>query len=66
MTENELEILRLKLRIEVLQLLLRGLYTGLANSSAHRRASSSGSVFSPSQIPFTKSRYVKHLRGIRT
>jgi hypothetical protein len=33
MTEGELEILRLKVKVEVLQLLLRGLYTGLANSS---------------------------------
>jgi hypothetical protein len=33
MTETELEILRLRLRAEVHQLLLRGLYTGLANSS---------------------------------
>jgi len=32
-TKGELEILRLKLRIEILQLLLRKLYTGLANSS---------------------------------
>jgi hypothetical protein len=33
MTEGELETLRLKMRIEVLQQLLRGLYTGMANSS---------------------------------
>jgi hypothetical protein len=33
MTETELEILRLKVRIEVLQVLIRGLYTGLANTS---------------------------------
>ncbi len=33
MTEAELEILRLKLRIEVLQTMVRGLYTGLANMS---------------------------------
>jgi len=33
MTEAELDILRLKLKIEVHQLLLRGLYTGLVNSS---------------------------------
>ena len=33
MTEVELEILRLRLRVEVHQELLRGLYTGLANSS---------------------------------
>ncbi len=33
MTERELEILRLKVKIEVLHVLLRGLYTGLANSS---------------------------------
>jgi len=33
MTENELEILRLKLKLEVHQVLLRGIYTGLANSS---------------------------------
>jgi hypothetical protein len=33
MTEVELEILRSRLRQEVHQLLLRGLYTGLANSS---------------------------------
>ena len=36
MTKGELEILRLKLRIEILQLLLRQLYTGLANSSLSR------------------------------
>jgi cobalamin biosynthesis protein CbiG len=33
MTEAELENLRLRLRVEVHQELLRGLYTGLANSS---------------------------------
>jgi hypothetical protein len=33
MTENELEILRLKLKLEAHQVLLRGIYTGLANSS---------------------------------
>ena len=33
MTEAELEILRLKLRLEVHQVLLRGLYSGLANIS---------------------------------
>ena len=33
MTEVELKILRLRLRQEVHQELLRGLYTGLANSS---------------------------------
>jgi hypothetical protein len=33
MTEIELEILRLRLRAEVHQVLLRGLYTGLANIS---------------------------------
>jgi hypothetical protein len=33
MTEIKLEILRLKLKIEVHHVLLRGLYTGLANSS---------------------------------
>lgn len=31
MTEAELEILRLRLRVEIHQMLLRGLYTGLAN-----------------------------------
>jgi hypothetical protein len=34
MTETDLEILRLRLRLEVHQVLLRGLYTGLANISA--------------------------------
>lgn len=34
MTESELEIVRLKLRLEIHQILLRGLYSGLANSSA--------------------------------
>jgi len=33
MTESELEILRIKMRLEVHQVLLRMLYTGLANSS---------------------------------
>ena len=33
MTEGELDILRIKLRLEVFHVLLRGLYTGLANSS---------------------------------
>jgi hypothetical protein len=33
MTEVELEILRLRLRAEVHQVLLRGLYTGMANTS---------------------------------
>jgi hypothetical protein len=33
MTEIELEILRLRLRAEAHQVLLRGLYTGLANIS---------------------------------
>jgi hypothetical protein len=32
-TENDLEILRLKVRIEALQLLIRTLYSGLANTS---------------------------------
>ena len=33
MTEAELEIFRLKMKLEVHLVLLRGLYTGLANSS---------------------------------
>lgn len=33
MTPDEMEILRLKLRIEVVRVLLRGLYTALAKSS---------------------------------
>jgi hypothetical protein len=33
MTEGELQTLRLKARLEVLQVLIRGLYTGLANIS---------------------------------
>ena len=33
MTEAELEILRLKIQLEALRVLLRMLYTGLANSS---------------------------------
>ncbi|OYT93399.1 MAG: hypothetical protein CFE43_03915 [Burkholderiales bacterium PBB3] len=33
MTEQELEIVRLKLRLEVQQVLVRGLYIALANSS---------------------------------
>ena len=33
MSKEELEILRLKVKIEVLLMLVRGLYTGLANTS---------------------------------
>jgi hypothetical protein len=33
MTEDELEMFRLKVRVEALRVLVRGLYTGLANSS---------------------------------
>jgi hypothetical protein len=33
MTESELEILRIKVGMEAIRVLLRGLYTGLANSS---------------------------------
>ena len=33
MTEKELDIIRIKIKTEILQVLLRGLYTGLANSS---------------------------------
>jgi hypothetical protein len=33
MTETELEIVRLKVRMEVLRILSRALYTGLANTS---------------------------------
>jgi len=33
MTKEELEIFRLKVRVEALRVLVRGLYTGLANSS---------------------------------
>lgn len=33
MTEGELEVLRVKLQIEAIYVLIRGLYTGLANIS---------------------------------